>query len=95
VSRKALAHCALVGRCRGWLVDHNDIKACQLLLMLPKRFSDHPFDTVSSGCFATMLFRNRQPKPWALFFAVAAKHCKEFVAAACSFFEHAAESGRR
>jgi hypothetical protein len=95
MSRQALAHCALLSCRCGGLIDNDEIKACQLLLMLPKRFSDHSLDTVSRACLATMLFRNSQPKPWVLPLAIAAKHCKEFISTARCFFEHAAERGRR
>lgn len=94
MSRQAVIHCAIIGHGSGGLIDYYDIETCQLRLVVPERFSSDSFNAVSCYRFAAMFFRNGQTKPAKIGFVVAAKHCKEFIPAACSFFEHAAESGR-
>jgi len=90
---QALVYHAVVRHGRGRLIDNNDIEPRQQRLMVPKGFSNYSLYAVSRTCLATVLLRDRHSKPASLFFIVAAKHCKEFIAAACGFFEHAAESG--
>ena len=41
---------------RGRLVDYNHIKATKLVLMVPKCFPNHPFDSVSRARLATLFF---------------------------------------
>ena len=90
---QALIHRYRVRHARGRLIDYNDIEARQFLLVLSKRLPNHPFYAVSCCRLAAMLFGNRKTEPWQFIFIIAAEHCKEFIAAARCFFEHAAESG--
>jgi len=90
---EALVYRAVLRHGRSWLINYDDIESRQQRLMVPKGFSNHSLYSVSRACLATMLLRDRHSKPANLFFVVAAKYCKEFIAAACGFFEHAAESG--
>jgi len=75
------------------LINYDDIEPRQQRLMVPKGFSNHSLYTVSRACLATVFLRNSHSEPADLLFVVAAKYCKEIIAAACGFFEHAAESG--
>jgi len=90
----ALVERAGIRHGRGRLIDNNDIQPRQQRLMMPKGFSNYSLYAVSRACLATVLLRDRHSKPANLLFIGAAKHCKEFIAAARGFFEHAAESGR-
>jgi hypothetical protein len=90
---EALVYRAVIRHGRGRLINDDDIESRQQRLMVPKGFSNHSLYTVSRACLATVLLRDRHSKPANLLFVVAAKYCKEFIAVACGFFEHAAESG--
>ena len=90
---EALVYHAVLRHGRGRLINYDDIEPRQQRLMVPKGLSNYSLYAVSRACLATVLLRDRHSKPANLLFVVAAKYCKEFIAAACGFFEHAAESG--
>jgi hypothetical protein len=92
MSLEALVHCFAIRHSRSRLIDHDDVETLNPGLMMPKRFSNHSFNAVSRRCPATVLFGDRHSKPCELLIVVAAEHCKEFIAAACSFFENPPES---
>jgi hypothetical protein len=92
MSLKAFGHRDIVRHGRRRLIHDDDINAVQFLLVLSKRFSNHPFNPVSRRRFTTMFFRYRKTEPCLFFIIVAAEHCKEFIPASRGFFEHAAES---
>jgi hypothetical protein len=93
MSLKAFGHRDIVRHHRRRLIHDDNINAVQFLLVLSKRFSNHPFDAVSRRRFTTIFFRYCQAEPCHVVVIVAAEHCKEFIAASRRFFEHAAESG--
>ena len=90
---EACVHLAVLRHGRGRLIDYNHIKATKLVLMVPKCFSNHPFDSVSRARLATLFFLNGKPKPREFVFVVTAEHCKEFVPTARRFFKDAAKCG--
>jgi len=53
---EACVHLAVLRHGRGRLIDYNHIKATKLVLMVPKCFSNHPFDSVSRARLATLFF---------------------------------------
>ena len=89
---KALVHYFAIRHGRSRLIDHDYVETLNPCLMMPKRFSNHSFNTISRRCPATVLFGDRHSKPCELLVVIAAEHCKEFIAAACSFFENPPES---
>ena len=93
MSLEAFCHRYIVRHSRRRLIHDDHINAAQLLLVLSKRFSNHPLNTVSRCRFTTMFFRDRKAEPRLFVIIVAAEHCKEFIPASRGFFEHAAESG--
>ena len=95
MSLKTRFHLTVIGRGGGRLIDDDDIEAGQYLWVLSKRLSNNSLDTVSCRCFAAVLFRDSQTQPRGLIIASSAQHCKQFIAAACRFFEHAPERGSR
>jgi len=90
---QAIVYRAVIRHGRGRLINYDDIEPRQQWLMVPKGFSNHSLYPVSCACLATVFLRDSHSEPGNLLFIVAAKYCKEIIAAACGFFEHAAESG--
>lgn len=90
---KTSGHRGILSQRRGRLIDNNDIESDKFLLVLPKRFTNHSFNSVSPCRFPAMLLGNSQPESGRFFSALAAKYCKKFVAATGRFFEHAPKSG--
>jgi hypothetical protein len=79
---------------RSGFVDHDDIQASQFVLMLPKRFTNDTFDTVSSGCELAVLLADGESEPGCLFRARTTQYGEQFITAACRFRKNAAEVGR-
>jgi hypothetical protein len=94
VALEAFIHRFIVSRRGGRLIDDNDVQSFEFCRVVSKGFSNDSLNTVSCCCLATVLFGDGKTEPGMLFKAVAAEHCKEFVAAACGFLEHPPESGR-
>jgi len=90
---EACVHLAVLGHGGGRLIDDNHIETTKLVLVVPERFSNHPLDSISRACLATLFFRNGEPEPRDVVFVVTAEHCKEFVATARRFFKDAAKRG--
>jgi hypothetical protein len=73
---KAFLHCAIVRQARCRLVDYYDIEASKLCLVLPKRFANHSFNTVSSRCLAAVFFGYSQSEPCSVVPVGAGQYCK-------------------
>jgi hypothetical protein len=95
VSLEALFHGVVGDRGGRRLIHDDDIETGQVFWVLSKRLSNHPFNTVARCSFTTVLFRDRKTEPSGLIIAFSAKHCKQFIPAACRFLEHAAERRSR
>ena len=79
---------------RGRPVDHDDVEARQLRLLLAKRLSDYYLYSVPCRGAAAVFFRNRETEPRDAGVVTPAQYRKQVVPAASRLVEYAAE-GRR
>ena len=80
-------------RCAG-LVEHDDVEACEVGLVMPERFPDESLEAIASGCFATVLLGDGKTEPGEIRIIVSAKYGERLVATAEGPVEDATVGGR-